>query len=257
MRKFQKIEEKIRKYISKLSNIKFKEKLKKLALKIGISSQTEFILEESKVKKICFPCHLGILFCGNFNKNLYKKAKDCLENTFQSFFFNIFNLGYFDIPNELLSKGIKEEFKNLEKKEEKIKLHPTNKFYQILISKREENNLDMILAITNLPLYSSSNNNIIFLFGETHLKHQCSIVSSLKLKEHLVNRKNEQKLYEERLLKEIVHEIGHLVLGAEHCVKKSCIMCFSFDVKEIDQKSINLCEECRQKLDFLKKKYNF
>ena len=138
-----------------------------------------------------------------------------------------------------------------------MKIHPTNKFYQILINKRIEENLGMIIAITELPLYSSSDDRIVFLFGETHLKHRCCIISSLKLKEQFYNRIPNLKIFENRVIKEVIHEIGHIILGSDHCIKNSCVMRFSNTVQEIDEKSFDFCKECKKKLLEITALYNF
>ncbi|MFX0036139.1 MAG: hypothetical protein ACFE9I_10930 [Candidatus Hermodarchaeota archaeon] len=248
MPKLQKYQQKIRKY---------KEKLKKLITRIGISYIEEFELADDISEKLILPCHLGILFFGDFEKSFFKNIKFYINQVYDSFFFDIRNLGYYNFSFELFSKGVKKEYKGMKKTFGKIKIHPTNKFYQILINKRKEENLGMIIAITDLPIYSSSNDNIIFLFGETHLKHRCCVVSSLKLKEHFYHRTENNNLFEQRVIKEIIHEIGHLIIGSNHCFNKLCVMRFSNDVKEIDEKSFNYCNECKQKLRNIKEEYNF
>ena len=136
-------------------------------------------------------------------------------------------------------------------------MHPTNKFYQILINQRNEENLGMIIALTDLPIYSSSNDNILFLFGETHLKHRCGIISSLKLKEQFYDKPEDKQLFEKRVIKEIIHEVGHLILGSDHCPNNSCVMRFSTSVKEIDNKTINFCSNCTTKLARIREDSNF
>ena len=173
------------------------------------------------------------------------------------FFFTIKNLGNYSFSYELISKGIKKEYKEMKKSSDRIKMHPTNKFYQILINKRIEENLGMIIAITDFPLYSSSNDNILFLFGETHLKHRCCVVSSLKFKEQFYNRPANNRIFEQRIIKEVVHEIGHILLGPDHCLNNLCVMRFSHEVKEIDQKSFDLCYKCEAKLNRVRAHYNF
>ncbi|MFX1504470.1 MAG: hypothetical protein ACFFDH_26165 [Promethearchaeota archaeon] len=246
---------KLQKYVQKIS--RYKEKLRRLIIRIGISYTDEFKLNDEVPKRLLLPCHLGILFFGEFEITLFEKIKDHLNQVYNSFFFDIKNLGYYNFSMELFSKGVKKEYKEMKKSSDKIKMHPTNKFYQILIDKRIEENLGMIIAITDLPIYSSSNDNILFLFGETHLKHQCCVISSLKLKEQFYNRSENHHLFEQRTLKEIVHEIGHLVIGPEHCLNNSCVMRFSKEIKEIDKKSFNFCNECKIKLTSVREKYNF
>lgn len=248
MPKLQRYEQKIRRY---------KEKLKKLILRIGISYPKEFELIDEVSEKILLPCHLGILFFGDFNIPFFEKIKSHLNQVFNSFFFDIRNFGEYNFSNELFSKGIKKEYKEMKKSSNKIKMHPTNKFYQILINKRIEENLGMIIAITNLPIYSSSNDNILFLYGETHLKHRCGVISSFKLKEQYYNRPDNIGLFEKRVLKEICHEVGHLILGPNHCYDNLCVMRFSNEIEEIDNKSSIFCINCRMKLNETREKYNF
>ena len=248
MPKLHKYEQKIRKY---------KEKLKKLILRIGISYSKEFELVDEVSEKIVLPCHLGILFFGDFKMILFDKIKVQLNQVFDSFFFEIRNFGEYNFPNELFSKGVKKEYKEMKKSSNKIKMHPTNKFYQILIDKRIEENLGMIIALTNLPIYSSSNDNILFLFGETHLKHRCGVISSFKLKEQYYNRPENFVLFEKRVLKEICHEVGHLILGPNHCHDDLCVMRFSNEIDEIDNKSSRFCINCKTKLNEIRKIYNF
>ena len=168
-----------------------------------------------------------------------------------------------EIPDQLLKKAMKkgikkEKYKDkIQESSERIHLHPTNKFFQVLINKRIENNLDMIVSITKLPIYSSSNNDIMFLFGEANIDHRCSIVSTLLLKEQFYKRKRDKPLYELRIIKEVIHEVGHLILGPSHCINKKCVMSFSQNVKDIDAKYIGLCQDCQKKLETLKYSYNF
>ncbi len=246
---------KLQKYVQKIS--RYKEKLKKLITRIGISYPEEFELKDEVSKKLLLPCHLGILFFGEFDMALFEKIKNHLNHFYDSFFFDIKDLGGYDFSIDLFSKGVKKEYKEMKKSSDKIKIHPTNKFYQILINKRIDENLGMIIAITDLPIYSSNNDNILFLFGETHLKHQCCLISSLKLKEQFYNRPENYNLFEERVLKEIVHEIGHLIIGPDHCLNNTCVMRFSKEIKEIDKKSFNFCNECKIKLTSVREKYNF
>jgi len=248
MAKFQKYELKIRKY---------KEKLKKLVTKIGISYSEEFDLVDEELKKLILPCHLGVMFYTDFDTKMFKQIKSLLNQVFDSFFFGINNLGQFHFAKDLFSKGIKKEHKEMRKINDKLTTHPTNKFYQELINIRTKEKLGIIILLTDLPIYSSSDDNIIFMFGETHLKHRCSVVSTLKLKEEFYDRLGDDKLFEQRVLKEIIHEIGHILIGSPHCEENSCVMKFSKTVEEIDNKPYNLCRECNSKVIEIREKLNF
>ncbi|MFW9973478.1 MAG: hypothetical protein ACFFDF_25055 [Candidatus Odinarchaeota archaeon] len=248
MPRLQKYEQKIRRY---------KDKLKKIITRIGISTIDQFELSTEVPTKFSLPCHIGILFFGEYNEELFDKIKNFLNQVFDSFFFDVRNLGAYNFSLKLISKGIKKEYREMKKSGTKIKIHPTNKFYQILINKRIEENLGIIIAVTDLPLYSSSDDNILFLFGETHLKHRCCVVSSLKLKEQFYNRPPMIKVFERRIIKEIIHEIGHIILGPDHCAEDSCVMCFSHDVEVIDKKSFDFCVKCKKKIEQIRIQYNF
>ena len=258
--KYRRFEKKIRKYLSEFSKIKFRNKLRELVFRIGIYSSKDFQLGEfNEKRKVVFPCHLGILFCDGeqeLDPTLFKNITDKLNLIFDSLFFSIHNLGGYNFSGYMLKKGTKIAKRKQENHEVKVNLQPTNKFYHVLINKRNENNLNMIAALTSLPLYSSTDNNIIFLFGEAHLKHACCVISTLKLKEGFYNRKENQHLMELRILKEIIHEVGHLILGHEHCSDNSCVMWYSKNVEEIDNKSIYLCNNCLKKLNQIKLKFN-
>ncbi len=51
-------------------------------------------------------------------------------------------------------------------------------------------------------------------------------------------------LFRERILKEAVHELGHLH-GLPHCDDRSCVMSFSESVEGVDSKGRDFCERCR------------
>lgn len=232
-------------------------KLKKFVTKIGISFPEEIELINNTPEKLILPCHIGILFYGDFNVTLFEQIESYLSKVYDSFFFEIRDLEILKLSKEIYSKGIKKEYKELRKTNNKLSIHPTNKFYRLLIDKRIEEKLGMIIALTDLPIYSSSEVDILFLFGETHLKHRCSIVSTLKLKESFYNRKNVQKLFFQRIIKEVIHEIGHIILGSEHCMENSCVMKFSKTIEEIDKKSYRFCSICKGKLSKVRKQFNF
>ncbi len=54
-------------------------------------------------------------------------------------------------------------------------------------------------------------------------------------------------LLEERLVKEVLHELGHL-LGLGHCSNKRCVMSFSLSVADVDAKGAEFCGRCAAKL---------
>jgi len=61
----------------------------------------------------------------------------------------------------------------------------------------------------------------------------------------------DETLYRARLLKEAMHELGHL-LGLGHCDNPACVMSFSNSIADVDRKEARFCTNCTL---FLRAKY--
>ncbi len=214
-------------------------------------------INQSTYRQIIFPCHLGIIFIGNVSTSMLYKLRFHLEQTFDSFFFDIQFIENIKIRPDMFELRVKEENNLLNKSSEKVLLQPTNKFYEIIVDKKFEYKLDIGLGLTNLPIYSSSNENLLFLFGEAHIKYMCAIVSTHNLIDLFNLEDRKLKKIERRIYKEVIHEIGHLILDCGHCLNGYCVMRFSKNIKEIDRKSIYLCEKCKLKLEKVRERNNF
>jgi len=101
-----------------------------------------------------------------------------------------------------------------------------------------------ILAVTGLDL---CNPVLSFVFGEARLNGQCAVVSSYRLDNKFYGLPDNPALLQERLLKEAIHELGHLY-GLFHCHDPECVMKSATYVEEIDFKSSRFCDKCRDKL---------
>lgn len=214
-------------------------------------------INKSKYRQIIFPCHLGIIFIGNVSTSMLNKLRFHLDQTFDSFFFDIQFIDDISLHPDMFELRVKEEHNLLNKSSEKVLLQPTNKFYEIIVDKKSEYNLDIGLGLTNLPIYSSNNEKLLFLFGEAHIKYMCAIVSTHNLIDLFNLEDLKLKKIEKRIYKEVIHEIGHLILGCGHCFNNYCVMHFSKNIKEIDSKSINLCKNCKLKLEKVRERDNF
>ncbi|TPW11234.1 MAG: peptidase, zinc-dependent [bacterium] len=86
-----------------------------------------------------------------------------------------------------------------------------------------------------------------FVFGEAQLDGPAAVVSTWRLDPVAYGLPGDAARLQERLAKEITHELGH-TLGLYHCRQFECVMRSSTDVEEIDLKRGVFCPECRKLL---------
>jgi archaemetzincin len=112
-----------------------------------------------------------------------------------------------------------------------------------------------ILGVLDKDIYSR---NLNFVFGLASMQSGVAVISIARLSEKFYKktgslyRKHEtEKYFEERILKEAIHELGH-TFGLYHC-NNLCIMRFSNSLREVDEKLPKFCNSC---LISLKKVFN-
>jgi archaemetzincin len=99
---------------------------------------------------------------------------------------------------------------------------------------------DKLLVITDVDLYSG---NLNFVFGIAEVLGKRAIISVHRLKDS-------DELYNDRVLKEAVHELGH-TFGLKHCPNPKCVMHFSNCLKDTDIKDWRFCHRCSDLLERL------
>ncbi len=103
---------------------------------------------------------------------------------------------------------------------------------------------DKILGIVDVDLYSPE---FDFVFGEAEIGSGVATVTLYRLLPERYGLGPNRKLFEERVVKEAVHELGHLFhLG--HCLNPKCVMYFSTSLVDIDKKGKTFCSKCQQRL---------
>ena len=98
-----------------------------------------------------------------------------------------------------------------------------------------------ILGVTLVDLYIPI---LTFVFGEAQLQGSCALVSAHRLRQEFYGLPANRMVFQERLLKEATHELGH-TLSLAHCEDYQCVMSPSHGVERIDLKSTHFCTSCR------------
>lgn len=90
---------------------------------------------------------------------------------------------------------------------------------------------------------------LTFIFGQAFLNGKSGIASIYRLDNKRYGIVPDTKLMLQRFQKEVIHELGH-TFGLVHCRHSDCVMRSSTYVEDIDQKSLHLCHNCRDHLNF-------
>lgn len=106
-----------------------------------------------------------------------------------------------------------------------------------------------ILAITDVDLFIPI---LTYVYGEAQLGGTAAILSVHRLIQRPV-RSDSDRLIRDRIAKEAVHEIGH-TFHLKHCPDPACIMHYCRGIKDVDQKTDQLCRYCRVLLSDAMKK---
>jgi len=100
---------------------------------------------------------------------------------------------------------------------------------------------DVLLGITEVDLYIPI---LTFVFGEAELNGRAAVVSYHRLTEEFYGLPPNGEKLVDRLIKEAVHELGH-VAGLVHCHDDyRCVMAASHAVEKIDVKGREFCARC-------------
>lgn len=85
-----------------------------------------------------------------------------------------------------------------------------------------------------------------YVFGLAQMGGRIAIISTHRLKNQYYGLPADDDLLKERLLKETVHEIGHL-FNLRHCPNYRCVMTSSTSTDDLDVKSDQYCFNCASK----------
>lgn len=97
------------------------------------------------------------------------------------------------------------------------------------------------ILLTDLDLFVPI---LTHVFGEAELNGRVAVVSSHRLHSEYYGLPKNIGLLQERITKEIIHELGH-TFGLLHCKYSNCVMQSSTYVEDIDLKGMNFCNSCK------------
>jgi archaemetzincin len=103
---------------------------------------------------------------------------------------------------------------------------------------------DRCLGIVDVDLYAPGLN---FIFGEADVSAGVAIISLYRLQQERYGLPRNERLFQDRAIKEAVHELGHTYY-LSHCREARCVMHFSNSLADTDIKRPSFCEKCQQKL---------
>jgi archaemetzincin len=103
-----------------------------------------------------------------------------------------------------------------------------------------KNGYTIILGVGDADIYSTGLN---YVFGEAYTPGMVALISLWRLKPSFYGADDDLSLYDLRIQKEAVHEVGH-ALGLAHCSHSYCVMHFSNSIFDTDKKQSLLCDQC-------------
>jgi len=105
-----------------------------------------------------------------------------------------------------------------------------------------------VLGVLDVDIFSKFLN---FVFGVADLPKNnnfgIALISVTRLREVFYRRTDNVALFELRIVKEAIHELGH-TFGLEHCTN-FCVMNFSETLEYTDKKPPKFCEECANRVN--------
>jgi archaemetzincin len=129
-------------------------------------------------------------------------------------------------------------FRNLDSVPDKCFYEPRKQYRGDYINRwlnevREEED-SIVIGLLNIDAYVPPLN---FVFGVASPYYNVCSVYLPRLSFGV-----DTKIIEERVFKEVLHELGH-IFGMKHCDNKRCVMAFSNSIIEVDQKTGRLCSK--------------
>jgi archaemetzincin len=111
------------------------------------------------------------------------------------------------------------------------------------VSRRAPAERHWLLGVAEMHLAAEGRR---FVFGEAEIGGCCALIGLAPLRPGEAERGEELALFRTRVLKEAVHELGH-VACLDHCRNAGCVMFPSPDLRATDAKSSDFCVVCARR----------
>ncbi|MEM1538516.1 MAG: archaemetzincin family Zn-dependent metalloprotease [Candidatus Nezhaarchaeales archaeon] len=165
---------------------------------------------------------------GDVGMVLVVRLKEMLESTLSGLHFQVAKRA---LP--LLSTTYNKE-RNQYMAEENLKV-----LHELIIN----SSFSKVLGILDVDIYAPGFN---FIFGQAEKPGKAALISLTRLRPEFYGHKSNDALFYERILKEALHEIGHM-FGLDHC-NRQCVMKFSNSIYDTDRKPASFCFTCTLKM---------
>lgn len=103
---------------------------------------------------------------------------------------------------------------------------------------------EMVIGIVSGDGYVEGLN---FVLGLANPVLNAALVFLPRLSQEFYGLREDREVYKARLVKEVLHEVGHL-MGLAHCSNPRCVMRFSNTIWDTDEKEAAFCPDCANKL---------
>jgi len=101
---------------------------------------------------------------------------------------------------------------------------------------------EKILGLINEDIFKPG---FPFIFGESNSLKKVALVSFWRFEQNMKFFDCDPELFKSRIKKEAIQKMGHLY-GLRHCTNPKCVMYYSHTISEIDGKSDQFCERCKE-----------
>ncbi|MDH7487431.1 MAG: archaemetzincin family Zn-dependent metalloprotease [Anaerolineae bacterium] len=101
---------------------------------------------------------------------------------------------------------------------------------------------ERLLGVVDADCYAPGLN---FVFGQASVGGREAVIALPRLRQSFYGLPEDEALFQERAVKEAVHELGH-TYGLGHCPDPRCVMHFSNSLQDTDIKAATFCRACQE-----------